>query len=167
MAQHINSSRMKRQRRLQFVRSRTYFRESMQDRTDLYAVTFSSGNNRREATKRLKCHRRGVPCWDTDANHRLIVSRDCLRLFRGLNYHTARIITQRRLIARLKRILDRYPGLKPHGIEAPVYDRILAYLQSTRYFLAAWCRKIQVTYLNTLAYARERGRLLQFLATTG
>ena len=95
MAQHINSSRMKRQRRLQFVRSRTYFRESMQDRTDLYAVTFSSGNNRREATKRLKCHRRGVPCWDTDANHRLIVSRDCLRLFRGLNYHTARIITPR------------------------------------------------------------------------
>ncbi|MDD5110671.1 MAG: hypothetical protein PHI63_05685 [Patescibacteria group bacterium] len=164
---HLNPRRFKRQRRLELQRSRKCFRESMQQRTDLYALTFYSGSDRQEAGKRLKSQRRGVPCWDTDAEHRLIVSRDCLRLFRGLRYRKARVITRRRLFARLQRILARYPGLKPHnGSEAPAYERILDYLRSTRYFLAAFCRRIQVTYLNTLAYARERGQLLFFTATT-
>lgn len=87
---HLNQRYSKRQRREELQRSRKSFRESLQDRKDLYALTFPPGDGRREAVRRLKSQRRGVPCWDTDAEHRLIVSRDCLRLFRGLRYRKAK-----------------------------------------------------------------------------
>lgn len=159
------NSRSKRHRREQLVSARRRFRIQMQERTDLYALTFGNRSLRREAVSRLEVHDHGIPCWDLDRERRLIVGRQHLVLFKGLAFRKARVVTQRHLLARLNRILSRHCW-SGHHTQSVALERIWAYLQTTRYFLETVCRSLQITYLHALAYARQQERLLSFSATT-
>lgn len=157
--------RSKQRRREQLAAARRRFRIQMQERTDLYALTFGKRHLRREAISRLEVHGHGIPCWDLDCERRLIVGRQHLVLFKGLAYRKARVVTRRHLLARLDRILRKHCW-SGHHAQSVALERIWAYLQETRYFLESVCRSLQTTYLQALAYARQQERLLSFRATT-
>lgn len=165
MGRRSSFQRSKRHRREQLATARRSFRIQMQDRTDLYALTFCNRRLRREAIARLEVRGHGIPCWDLDCERRLIVGRQHLVLFKGLAYRKARVVTRRHLLARLDRILRKH-SWSGHHTQSVALERIWAYLQETRYFLESVCRSLQTTYLQALAYARQRERLLSFPATT-
>ena len=162
-------SRRKKLRRQIHAAARKRFRAEMQERIDLYALTFVSRRHRRVALDRLVRYSCALVGWDVDDRHRLIVPRSYLAILSDLPLRKAKVVTQFHLWSRLQRWMKWYPRLRTDGCYSAAYERIFSYLTSTRYFLQAVCNRPKVwgAYLKAFVYAHEQGlRLLTFPATT-
>ena len=100
-------------------------------RNDLYAIKTGDALTAMNRLKWFAC----LKDWRV-VNKKMIVPRPLLRIFHGLPLRKARMVSRRRLRARLRQWMSRRPRLKTDGWYSAAYECTFSVLRMTLYFPA-------------------------------